>query len=110
MSLFVFVLLSCFAPDISMKATKRPAPHVVSTTQKQVDNCKETPLSPCLSETVVVENPLFAPVLVDLACGMDYDEQQVQIPARTRLSIEIELTTAPGHNPSCVMVGWKLTK
>jgi len=85
---------------------KAPAPTVISYSEKKTEGCFEDPLSPCITETIVVKNPLFTPVIVTMTCGID-DQQEVQVPARTQLTVDIELTTPSGRTPSCQMTDWR---
>jgi hypothetical protein len=59
-----------------------------------------------MCETIVIENPLMKPVLVEVTCGPEFDRSEVNVPARTRLSIDIE-TTAVSKDLVCKMASWK---
>lgn len=92
--LFVFLLFAAAKGDFD------PKPFVVSQT-----GCKDKGLC----ETIVIENPLMKPVLVDITCGPEFDRSEVQVPARTRLSIDIE-TTSADKNLVCKMASWKVVQ
>ena len=81
-------------------------PTVTSAIQKKTEGCADDPLSPCITETVTILNPLFVPVIVTLECGIN-DRQVVQVAPRTRFSVSIELTEPAGRMPACLMVTWK---
>ena len=86
---------------MSVGASKLSGPHIVSSSRYHIDDCPGTdPLSPCEGERVVFENPWLVPALLTVGCGVEYDEQEIRIPGRTRLTVEIELTI-PTRHPAC---------
>ncbi len=110
MSRIIYLLLFCFAPQFDAKVTHKVVPRIVSNAQHKTENCSTDPLSPCLNEVVVIENPFLTPVDVTIGCGEMNDTQELHIPARTRLSIDIELTAPPARDPACQLIGYKVAK
>lgn len=93
--LFLFLFLA-----VTAAATSETRPFVVKQSA-----CKDKGLC----ETIVIENPLMKPVLVEITCGPEYDRSELTIPARTRQSIDIE-TTSVGTALVCKMASWKLVE
>lgn len=93
--MFLFLFLA-----VTAAATSEPKPFVV----KQSACLKDMGGGDC--ETIVIENPLMKPVLVEITCGPEYDRSELKIPARTRQSIDIEVTTA-GKDAVCKLASWK---
>jgi hypothetical protein len=103
---FVVLLIAVGALVSGPGPGHRHGPSIVSSSQKRTEACAEDPLSPCMTEVVVIHNPLFVPVVVTLCCGVD-DEQDVLVPARVELTVDIELTEPSATVPTCTMTSWR---
>ena len=95
-------LVAMFAASLAVPRHSPAGPRIVSNTTYKVENCKEDPLTPCYGERIVIENLWMVPAQVILSCGMDLDEQEMLIPARTRLTVDIEMSIPVPH-PACVV-------
>ncbi len=79
----------------------KPAVVLVSQERFKIAECAEDdPLAPCEGERMVMENRSMTPQTVTINCGSDNDEADTLIPARTRMSVEIEMTI-PSPFPAC---------
>lgn len=94
-AIFLFMFLA-----VTAVATSETKPFIVK---------RQACVNKGLCETIVIENPLMKPVLVEITCGPEYDSSELTIPARTRQSIDIE-TTSVDNVLVCKMVSWKLVE
>ncbi len=101
-SLFVFI-----NPDFQMKMTKEK-PHIISAERFRTVDCKPDVISECVSERLVIVNPMLYPVIVTLNCGDSSEESDINISPRVKLTVDVALDL-PGdpQTPSCQIKAWK---
>ena len=91
---------------IKVKAERKPTqPYIVKDVAGKNTCSENDPLGPCPGRMVTIENPLRKAVNVVLNCGADLDKPAVDVPAGTRLTVDIE-TNMPGGMSSCLIDSW----
>ncbi len=73
------------------------APRVVS---------NDTVCTPECTQTFVLENPLLHEMTAQLDCGDEFGTKRVPVPPRSRLTVEIQIPTAPKRPPRCEVLSW----
>lgn len=103
-----FILMLMFSSVMVLadkKLSKEPPVRIIDRKRFNVEDCKPDPLTPCLIETVTIQNDLLVLSMVTISCGDQYDEQSIQVPARALLKVHIELTFPPTKEEWCKIVG-----
>ncbi len=103
-------VMSSFAPSDSVVAKGKhrpPQPSIVDSSSRRNDECKEDPLNPCIFEILVIKNPLLVPVEVTIGCGIDLDINTAIVPARSKMTVELEITSPVDRTGHCQIVGWE---
>lgn len=101
-SLFVFI-----NPEFEMKM-KKEKPRILEASRFRTVGCTPDVLSQCVSERLLIVNPMLYTAILTINCGDDSDEADVTMYPRTKLTVEIELDI-PGdpETPSCRITGWR---
>ncbi len=83
-------------------------PRIVSQERFRPSQCfEDDPLGPCSGVRLLLENPIYSAAELRISCGDENDEQLVQIPPRSRLTVEVLMTLPVGGDSPCSMLGWK---
>ena len=98
--------IGLFVASTHQTPLKKAEPRITAHLQHPTENCTPDPLSPCLSESISILNPLYKPVLVSVECGEENRGVVIQIPARMVLTIDLEFT-APMID-ECKIVKWSI--
>lgn len=95
---------------LGVSGHKEKAPRIIKHSTTHMKDCKEDPLSPCIMERIVIENPLYRYVDATVSCGNEFDEQVLELYPRARQEFVIELTypTSGSNAPYCKIDNWKV--
>lgn len=107
-----FLLSVFFATSTTIKFPRKE-PFIAYRAKHVPDECRPNdPLTMCGGEVLGLMNPGFKPVVVTLHCssvGNEYDEAEVEVPAKAQLEVTIELSNSNLREP-CYMSRWKEKK
>ena len=102
----VCIVFGCFYMVAVVKSVKPNGPYIVEQSVVHPTNCQDQdPLMPvCTMVHVVMENPLFVPVVASIRCGED--EADVNLSPRTRLTVDVEMTLYVS-DVNCEILKWR---
>jgi hypothetical protein len=91
---------------ITVTAKRKMEPRIVAErVGRDCCDSRDGLIPPCTSKVYTIENPVRAPVEVTLSCGTENQDVVVDLPARTKMEVEV-CPESPGL-VSCFILTWQ---